>query len=570
MSKKAGSAFGRDEMNLLLGVSGGDDSKAGIGTAGTSLLQGRGFEQRKSKSTGEVDIASLSTAQTAALLQQQQQSKGAPISTSRHRARRSKKRMNHHALLEQELRAEQVHQQSATRHHEQNEQKVASSESESEEENYFSAPQHTKKPSNRRIQLEPQIVAQKDAPQTQRRRLRKQRSSSSSSSDSEESTAGPRRRVRKDSSSPEGEEPTTRRRRRRSPSASSSSSSEDEHRQRRLKKCQQLRNDNKKNEKITNVDNKAEHPTESEPIPGTSKVEKKAPPAKQRPGRKESSSESSSGSSSGSDSSSSSEEDPSRAMAKPLFVPKRKRIQLAQEKLESEQSLKNQELKSKKEEERKRMESRALVAQVVAAGTITTNDDVMSEDEELVASRMLDDEDNKEEDRERDLWEVRELERLLTEIDRLRQKEQKEADYRRRQQLTDEQAREEDIASGRYQQPGSNRMQQVDSKYQQKYFHRGAYYMDEDEFAEDDVRRRAKEYEQGVTESARSRGDTRNLPKVMQVKQFGRANQSRYQGLAKEDSSTKESSTLLPLVVHRKKQKNTTDAGIPTNKRNRK
>ena len=222
------------------------------------------------------------------------------------------------------------------------------------------------------------------------------------------------------------------------------------------------------------------------------------------------------------------------------------------------------------------MESRALVAQVVAAGTTTTNDDVVSEDEEALASRMLDDQDDKEEEKERDLWEVRELERLLTEIDRLQQKEQEEAEYRRRQQLTDEQAREEDIASGRYQQPGSNRMSggsSNDPKYQQKYFHRGAYYMDEDEFEEGDVRHRAKEYEQGVTEAQKSLGDIRKLPKIMQVKQFGRANQSRYQGLAKEDTSNGRNdsmSTMLPLVHHKQPQQQGRTTDIPTHKQKEK
>jgi len=147
--------------------------------------------------------------------------------------------------------------------------------------------------------------------------------------------------------------------------------------------------------------------------------------------------------------------------------------------------------------------------------------------------------------------------------------------------LPDEQARAEDIASGRYQQPGMNRRMGASGKggetdkdgkplYQQKYFHRGAYYMDEDEFDEDDVRRRAKEYEQGVTESARTRGDTRNLPKVMQVKKFGRANQSRYQGLANEDTSRldKNSSNVLPLVHHKRQtDRKTTD--IPIHKKDK-
>lgn len=252
-------------------------------------------------------------------------------------------------------------------------------------------------------------------------------------------------------------------------------------------------------------------------------------------------------------------------MAKPLFVPKRQRLQLAQEKAQEERAQKEQEENAQKQKQKRKDESRRRVVESVMVGATGATEDVVSEDEEALASRMLDDQDDREEETERDLWEVRELERLLAEIDILKQKEKERAEYERRKQLTDEQAREEDIASGRYQQPGSNRMgrDKDGPKYQQKFFHRGAYYLDEEEFEEGDVRFRAKEYEQGVTESARSRGDTRNLPQVMQVKQFGRANQSKYQGLAKEDTSNRESSTLLPLV-HQKKQKGTQ---IPTKKR---
>lgn len=260
-------------------------------------------------------------------------------------------------------------------------------------------------------------------------------------------------------------------------------------------------------------------------------------------------------------------------MAKPLFVPKQKRLQLAQEKAEAEEAATEQAHNAKHKETKRKMESRALVAQVVSASTTPAaqNEDAASEDEEALAVRMLDDMDDKEEDLERDGWEVRELERLLEEIDRLRQKELSQAEYRRRQQLTDEEARAEDIASGRYQQPGSNRMTQGAGdkdgpKYQQKFFHRGAFYMDEDEFDEDDVRHKAKEYAQGVTESQKSLGDTRKLPKIMQAKGFGRANQSRYQGLASEDTSRKDSSTLLPLVHHKQShQLKATD--IPTTKK---
>ncbi|CAB9514182.1 micro-fibrillar-associated protein [Seminavis robusta] len=601
-SKKQGGAFGRDEMNLLLGVAGGDESTAGIGTAGTALLHGRGIaethkKQSKGNKTQAVDFSTLSTAETAALIQQEQLSKGVAASTSRHRAQRSrsKKKLAHHELLEQELIA-QKQQQAQQQQQQVQKHDAAGGDTEEEDETDFAAAANRKKTHNKRVQLEPQIVvAQKDAPRRQRQRRRRSSSSSSDSSADDNQRRKRQQKTRKDSSSDESDNNDNNRqrrnRRRRSSSSSSSSSEEDERRQRRLQKRRQLEAQNQKpvqkdtvKETSVALENREnEKPTRQSPLKQiekangkSSKAEDSAATATKKPKKKQqqessSSSSASDGSSSDSDSSSSSssssEDEPAPVMAKPLFVPKRKRLQLEQEKLEAEQAQKEQEELDKKNKRKRKQESRAMVAEIVSTGTTksSTNDDGMvSEDEEALAERMLNDKDDDEhQDKERDLWEVRELGRLLEEIDRLRKKEQLEAEYRRRQQLTDEQAQAEDMASGRYQQPGSNRMHAASDKdqpkFMQKYFHRGAYYMDEDEFEEGDVRLRAKEYEQGVTESAKSRGDIKNLPKVMQTKKFGRANQSKYQGLAKEDTSNRESSTVLPLVHHGKKHEKTTD-----------
>ena len=72
-------------MNLLLGATGGASETAGVGTAGTALLNARsnlGPGGSNNKRQEGVDIASLSTAETAALLQQQQQQQKVKTTTA--------------------------------------------------------------------------------------------------------------------------------------------------------------------------------------------------------------------------------------------------------------------------------------------------------------------------------------------------------------------------------------------------------------------------------------------------------------------------------------------------------
>lgn len=145
--------------------------------------------------------------------------------------------------------------------------------------------------------------------------------------------------------------------------------------------------------------------------------------------------------------------------------------------------------------------------------------------------------------KEREDWEVRELLRLLRDFEEFIEEQNEREELERRRNMTDEERLREDVAEGRYRKPGEQRMQKRDEggdgSHLQRYFHRGAFYMDDDTLKDkDDVRHRAAEYAKAATGD--DKFDKRNMPKVMQVKKFGlKGYGTKYQGLSKEDTTDK-------------------------------
>ena len=81
-----------------------------------------------------------------------------------------------------------------------------------------------------------------------------------------------------------------------------------------------------------------------------------------------------------------------------------------------------------------------------------------------------------------------------------------------------------------------------EGKYLQRYYHRGAFYLDEDTLKEagpDDIRHKAAQYARAAT--LEDKIDKAKLPKIMQVKKFGLAGYStKYKGLAMEDTTDRQ------------------------------
>jgi microfibrillar-associated protein 1 len=471
----------------------------GFGRDDMAALLGGGLPERlmrpqvpvaKTSSKARKDVADMSTQETAAwLLQQQQHKKGKETIIQRHRT--TKVRKYHELLLE-----------------EQQNMSLTTTRLSKEDDHSDSDLDESKK-------------KEKDAPVVPVLTRPRRRPSTSSSSSSESSA--PPRRQRQDSSDSDSEE-------------------EEARRQRVLQQRRQHQRspvDDASSTEGTQV-------TAPQSLPKAQKGIVQSKPTRSRAESSSSSSTSSSSSSSESssdDSSSSDEEEEVRA--KPIFVPRHKRgvIQSAEELAEEEKANEN---KRKQLEEKRMKESRAMVQKVLldASKQVGSNDDAF---EGITGARnSVPDDNDMDDDEEYDKWEVRELERLVYELDMETARMEEARERERRRNMTDEEIMKERMESG------SARDKEELKRTGQRYFHRGAFYMDESEWDESDVRHKAEEYAAAATGADKI--DKKALPKVMQVKNFGRANQNlKYQGLAAEDTTDKQMK-VLPILGPKRKQ----------------
>jgi microfibrillar-associated protein 1 len=138
----------------------------------------------------------------------------------------------------------------------------------------------------------------------------------------------------------------------------------------------------------------------------------------------------------------------------------------------------------------------------------------------------VDDTDGLDEAEEYAAWKLRELLRLKRDKEEREAEEAEIKEIERRRNMTDAEREAED-ARLRELEPQEERKKQ---KFMQKYYHKGAFYQD------DDILKR--DYSEATGE------DTINkemLPAVMQVKNFGKSGRTKWTHLSAEDTSTRDS-----------------------------
>lgn len=238
----------------------------------------------------------------------------------------------------------------------------------------------------------------------------------------------------------------------------------------------------------------------------------------------------------GSEETSSDEEDDGRIL-KPVFVPRHNRVTIH----EKEAKERDDELLAEKKQQL--LEERKTQTRIMVAESIRKNQELedMHVDDANSDAGLPDDIDDIDEELEYEAWKVREIQRLKRDAEEREEMLQEKADLLRRRNMTDEERLAEDIQSGKIvagaRGHGDDQQEQDNNKrkFMQKYYHKGAFYMDDTTLskAADDVRRKNYASEPTLEDKI----DKEKLPKVMQVKNFGKRGRTKYTHLLDQDTT---------------------------------
>nr|XP_020445569.1 microfibrillar-associated protein 1 [Monopterus albus] len=210
-------------------------------------------------------------------------------------------------------------------------------------------------------------------------------------------------------------------------------------------------------------------------------------------------------------------EDEAEPRLKPVFIRKKDRVTVAEREAE-EQRQRELEAEAKRQAEERRRYTLKIVEEEAKKE--------FEENRRTLAALDALDTDGENEEEEYEAWKVRELKRIKRDREAREVMEKEKADIDRFHSMTEEERRAELRNSGKV---VTNKATKGKYKFLQKYYHRGAFFMDREE----DVYKRDF--------SAPTLEDHFNktiLPKVMQVKNFGRSGRTKYTHLVDQDTTS--------------------------------
>ncbi|KAL5534673.1 hypothetical protein ACEPAG_1137 [Sanghuangporus baumii] len=214
------------------------------------------------------------------------------------------------------------------------------------------------------------------------------------------------------------------------------------------------------------------------------------------------------------ESSSEEEEEPPKPMFRPVFVPKRGRVTVLEKEKEAEDSEEVLERRKLQKEERKK-QSHDLVAESIRRE--------LAEKEKEKETPDVDDTDGLDPEGEFEAWRLRELSRIKRDKEAEAAREREREEIERRRALPEEQRLKEDLEHAKETRESKSKGKQ---KFLQKYWHKGAFHQDDEVLKKHDY-----------TEATESAMDVSLLPKVMQVRDFGKRSRTKWTHLVNEDTT---------------------------------
>lgn len=228
------------------------------------------------------------------------------------------------------------------------------------------------------------------------------------------------------------------------------------------------------------------------------------------------------------------EEEEGGPRLKPVFVRKQDRLTL-QERDKEEEKVVNQEHEVKKKATERRLQTLKIVdTELKKDLTREQAEDEPTDDFQGVRS------DGENEAEEFEAWKVRNLRYIK------RDRDEKETAYKEKMELerihnmTEEERRLENKLNPKIQ---TNKMNKGKYKFLQKYYHRGAFYLDK----EDTVYKR-----DFTAPTLEDHFNKTILPQVMQVKNFGRSGRTKYTHLVDQDTTKFEAAWVADTAMNLK------------------